>query len=236
MGVTGRSSGCCPLWPHAPRAPGPAAGTERRAPGLGLACGPTARDGDRRPPVSRPALAPARAPTVQTRHKPDPGQGLQGPAGSTKPPPPGPLPGLAKSGVTKVAGQGEDRCEVTQGQSSVSPDLRRLLQSWSSGAQVLNFRAGRRARPGSPDLPDHAGLPRTQPRALGCGSLLCRCGLCTPVSVCVHAHVLCRKALEKNSCMTSQQGDSLRKSRTHEAVRSQRHTARVQASQHLLLG
>lgn len=166
----------------------------------------------------------------------DPGQGLQGPAGSTKPPPPGPLPGLAKSGVTKVAGQGEDRCEVTQGQSSVSPDLRRLLQSWSWGAQVLNFRAGRRARPGSPDLPDHAGLPRTQPRALGCGSLLCRCGLCTPVSVCVHAHVLCRKALEKNSCMTSQQGDSLRKSRTHEAVRSQRHTARVQASQHLLLG
>ena len=95
--------------------------------------------------MSLSALAPARAPTVQTRHKPGPWTGAAGSSRQHKPPSPGPLPGLARSGVTKMAGRGEDRCEVTQGQSSVSPDPWRLLQSRSRGAQVLNFRAGMRA-------------------------------------------------------------------------------------------
>lgn len=59
-GLPARSSGCCPVWPrHAPRGPGPAAGTERAGTGPGLAGGPTARDGARRPPVSLSPLTPA---------------------------------------------------------------------------------------------------------------------------------------------------------------------------------
>lgn len=147
-GSPARSSGCCPVWPqHAPRGPGLAAGTKRRALGLGVAGGPTAKDGDRRPPVSPSPLAQCRP-----IRKLDPGQGLQGPAGSTSP--------LHRDHCQGSPGQGSPRwlgqvriAVRSPGARALSPQTPcpwRLLQSRSQEAQVLNFQSRQGASPRVP--------------------------------------------------------------------------------------
>lgn len=68
-----------------------------------------------------------------------------------------------------MAALGEDHCEVTQGQSPRHPAPGASSSPGPGEPRSSTSRASRRARPGSPHLPDHAGLPSTQPRGLSLG-------------------------------------------------------------------
>lgn len=177
-----------------------------------------------------PSCEPVSPRTVQTHQKAGPWAGAAGASRQHKPPPPGPLPGLARSGVTKMAGPGEDRCEVTRGQSAVSPDPLPLA---APPVQV----------PGSPgpQLPKQAGGLAQGPQIFlttrGCPGLSlgpwtaaarCQCGLCTPTCS-------ARKLWERGAaCPASREHLSERADPTWRCG-SQRHAARLQTSQHLLL-
>ena len=124
-----------------------------------------------------------------------------------------------------MAALGEDHCEATQGQSPRRPAPGATSSPRPGEPRPSTSRAGRRAGRGSPDLPNHAGLPSTHPHGLSLGPWAA-----VARSVSAWAPTCSARRLHDGPA-----GGLLRKSRTHTGERESRRTACVQTSQHVLL-